>query len=80
MILLSVFSFKGFRDDLTYLLDEDLSSLCLCALHCEMRNTEQILKSAGLLAYKIDSLQECNDELSKYGSENFHADRITVKL
>jgi len=57
-------SFKGLRDDLTCLPDEDLSSLCLCALHCEMRNTEQILKSVGLLAYEIGSLQECNDELS----------------
>ena len=45
-----------------------------------MRNTEQILKSVGLLAYEIGSLQECNDELSKYGPENFKADRITVKL
>lgn len=80
VILLPVFSFKGLRDDLTCLLDEDLSSLCLCALHCEMRNTEQILKSVGLLAYEIGSLQECNDELSKYGPENFKADRITVKL
>ena len=78
--LLPVFSFKGLRDDLTCLLDEDLSSLCLCALHCEMRNTEQILKSVGLLAFEIGSLQECNDELSKYGPENFKADRITVKL
>jgi len=80
VILLPVFSFKGLRDDLTCLPDEDLSSLCLCALHCEMRNTEQILKSVGLLAYEIGSLQECNDELSKYGPENFKADRITVKL
>ena len=45
-----------------------------------MRNTEQILKSVGLLAYEIGSLQECNEELSKYGPENFKADRITVKV
>lgn len=53
VILLPVFSFKGIRDDLACLLDEDLSCRCLCALHCEVRNTEQILKSVGLLAYKI---------------------------
>lgn len=75
-----LFSFKGLRDDLTCILDEDLSSLCLCALHCEMRNTEQILKSVGLLAYEIGSLQECNEELANYGPENFKADRISVKL
>ena len=68
------------RDDLTCLLDEDLSCLRLCALHCEMRNTEQIWKSVGLLAYEIGSLQECNDELSEYGPENFKADWIMVKL
>ena len=32
-----------------------------------------------LFAVKVDSLQECNDELSKYGRENF-SNRITVKL
>lgn len=45
-----------------------------------MRNTEQILKSVGLLAYEIGSLPECNEELSKYGPDNFNGDRITVKL
>lgn len=74
------FSFKGLRDDLTCILDEELSSMCFCALHCEMRNTEKILKSVGLLAYEIGSLQECNDKLSEYGTSNFKGDRITVKL
>ena len=74
------FRFKGLRDDLLCILDEELSSMCLCALHCEMRNTEQLLKSVGLLAHEIGSLRECNDELSKFGPENFHLDRITVKL
>ena len=79
--LLHLSSFKGMRDDPTCILDEDLSSLCLCALHCEMRNTEQILKSVhGLLAYEIGSLPECNEELAKYGPDNFNGDRITVKL
>ncbi|KAL9977305.1 hypothetical protein ACROYT_G014695 [Oculina patagonica] len=73
-------SFKGMRDNLTSILDEDLSSHCLCALHCEMRNTEQLLKSVGLLAYEIGSLPECNAALSNYGPENFTGDRIKVKL
>ena len=80
LILLPVLSFKGLRDDPTCLLDEDLSSLCLRALHRKMCNTEQILKSAGVLVNKIGSLQECNDEPSKYGPENFKADWITVKF
>ena len=54
--------------------------LSLCALHCEMRNTEEMLKSVGLLAYEIGSLPECNAKLSDYGPSNFKADRITVKL
>lgn len=54
--------------------------MSLCALHCEMRNTEQVLKSVGLLAYEIGSLPECNAKLSDYGPSNFKADRITVKL
>ena len=49
--------------------------MCLCALHCEMRNTEQLLKSVGLIALQIGSLQESNDKLS-----NFKGDRISVKL
>jgi len=62
------------------ILDDELSSMCLCALHCEMWNTEQLLKSVGLLAYEIGSLKQCNEELSKFGPENFHSDPITVKL
>lgn len=71
-------SFRGIRDDLEFLLEEDLLSINLCALHCELRNTEQLLTSLGLFAYKVDSLEECNKELSKYGPENFNS-RITVK-
>ena len=51
----------------------------ICALHCELRNTEQLLLSLGLFAYKVNSLQECKEELAKYGPENF-SNRITVKL
>ena len=73
-------NFKGIRDDVTCILDEDLSSHCLCALHREMRNTEQNLKSVGLLAYEIGSLPECNAELKRYGPDNFNGDQIKVKV
>ena len=51
----------------------------LCALHCELRNTEQLLSSLGLFFYKVGSLDECNAELANYGPENFSS-RITVKM
>ena len=69
----------GIRDDLVFLLDEELTSIQLCALHMEMRNTEQLLASIGLLAYKVDSLPDANAALKNYGSESFHGDRISVK-
>ena len=62
-----------------FLLEEELSSINLCALHCELRNTEQLLKSLGLFCFKVGTLDECNNELSKYGPENFNK-QITVKL
>ena len=73
-------SFKGIHDDLEFLPEEDLSSTVnLCALHCELRNTEQLLSSLGLFFYKVGSLDECNAELANYGPENFSS-RITVKM
>ena len=66
-------------DDLLCLLDEDLSSIQLCALHLEMRNTEQLLASIGLMAYKADSLWEANDALKGYGPELVHGHRIILK-
>ena len=51
----------------------------LCALHCELQNTEQLLASLGLMAFKVGSLEECNEELSKYGPEKYNS-RIVVKL
>ena len=45
-----------------------------------MRNTEQMLKSVGLMAHEIGSLKECNEKLSHYGPDNFKADRISVKM
>ena len=44
----------GIRDDLEFLLEKELSNVQLCALHMEMRNTEQLLGSIGLVAYKND--------------------------
>ena len=61
------------------LLDEDLSNIQLGALYMEMRNTEQLLASIGLMAYQVDSLQEANDALKGYGPESFHGDWITLK-
>ena len=66
-------------DDLEFLLEEDLSSINLCALHCELRNTEQLLASLTLSAYKVGSLHECNARLANYGPDNFNS-RITVKM
>ncbi|XP_068738440.1 uncharacterized protein [Montipora capricornis] len=64
----------GIRDD-----EEELSSVQLCALHMEMRNTEQLLCSIGLVAYKIDSLKDANNALRSYGSESFKGERLTVQ-
>ena len=61
-MIVVIYRWKGLRDDLTCILDEDLSSVSLCALHCEMRNTEQLLKNVGLMAYQIGSLEECNSQ------------------
>ena len=69
----------GIHDDLEFLLDKELSSIQFCALHMEMRNTEQLLGSVGLVAYKIDSLQDANKALRSYGPESFKGDRLTVQ-
>ena len=65
-------------NNLEFLLEEDLSSINLCALHCELRNTEQLLASLSLFAYKVGSLHGCNAQLANYGPDNFNS-RITVK-
>ena len=69
------------RDDLEFLLDEELSHIQLCSLHKEMRNTEQLLGSLGLLSYRIGSLKSCNEAVVMYGPENARSyDRVQVKL
>lgn len=71
----------GLRDDLEFLLDEELSHIQLCSLHQEMRNTEQLLGSLGLFAYRIGTLKACNEALVMYGPENTRCyERIQVKL
>lgn len=71
----------GLRDDLEFLLDEELSNIQLCSLHQEMRNTEQLLGSLGLFAYRIGTLKACNEALAIYGPENTRCyERIQVKL
>ena len=51
----------------------------LCALHCEMRNTEQILGSLGLIAYKIGSLPLLNKKLSDLGPQTMKKNFIRIK-
>ena len=71
---------SGIRDDLNFLLEEDLSAINLCSLHCEMRNCEQILGSLGLFACRVGSLDMLNEALSDYGPENLRAfPRVTIK-
>ena len=46
-----------------------------------MRNTEQLLGSLGLFAYRCGSLAECNEAISQYGPEVSRGhDKITVQL
>lgn len=72
-------SWTGIRDDITFLLEEELSNVMLCSLHCEMRNTEQLLGSLGLLAHQASSLEDLNDLLSRFGPESFKQKRISIK-
>lgn len=70
----------GLRDDLNFLLEEDLSHINLCSLHCEMRNCEQLLGSLGLFAYRIGSLDKLNEALSDHGPESCKGfPRVKVK-
>ena len=68
------------RDDLLIFFDVEVSDVNLCALHCELRNTEQLLASLGLTAHRCGSLKECNLVLSEYGPDTMVKDRIVVKL
>ena len=70
----------GLHDDLQFLLEEDLSHINLCSLHCEMRNCEQLLGSLGLFAHRVGSLDELNQALSERGPESCRGfPRVTVK-
>lgn len=61
-------------------MDVEVADVNLCALHCELRNTEQLLMSLGLTAHRCGSLKECNLVLAEYGPETMVKDRIVVKL
>lgn len=70
----------GIRDDLEFLPEEELSNVQLCALHMEMTNTEQLLGSISLVAYKnVDCLKDANNVLRGYDPESFKGDRLTVQ-
>ena len=56
-------------EELTILLDEESTNAILCALHSEMKNTEQLLGSLGLFANRCGSLEECNEAISHCGPE-----------
>lgn len=78
--ILYLFRCSGIRDDLNFLLEEDLTSINLCSLHCEMRNCEQLLGSLGLFAYRVGTLDKLNEALSEYGPENCRGfPRVTIK-
>ena len=68
------------RDDLTLLVDKEMEAINLCALHCEIRNLEYLLRSLALQAYLCGSLHKCNNILKKYGPAKFHGDRVTVQF
>lgn len=70
---------KGIRDDLHFLLEEEFTDVNLCALHCEMRNTEQVLGSVGPMAYECNALQELNLKLSERGPGTFKDNYVKIK-
>lgn len=74
------FRCTGLRDDLNFLLEEDLNNVNLCSLHCEMRNCEQLLGSLGLFAHRVGTLDKLNEALDDYGPEICRGfPRVTVK-
>lgn len=80
LYLCPLFRCSGLRDDLNFLLEEDLSSINLCSLHCERRNCEQLLGSLGLFAYRVGTLDKLNEALSDYGPENCRGyPRVNIK-
>ena len=63
-----------------FLLQEELCDVNLCTLHCELRNTGQLLCSLGMFAYECESLKNCNAVLAEYGPDSMKGrDRIVVK-
>ncbi len=56
-----------------------MDTVNLCALHCEIRNTEQILGLLGLVAYKIGSLDSLNEKLTELGPKTMKKNFIRIK-
>ena len=68
------------KDDLLFLLEEELCNVDMCALHCELRNTEQLLSLLGMFAYECDSLKNCHAVLCVYGPDSMkEKHQIVVK-
>jgi len=57
------------------LLEEDLSSINNRCLPHQLQITEQLMRSIGLLSYKIGALDAYNQELKEYDPESFTYDR-----
>lgn len=73
------FRWKGLRDDLLFLLEEELCGVNLCAQHCDLRITEQLLVSLGMFAHDCGNLKDCNAVLSDYGPDSLKKrERIVV--
>jgi hypothetical protein len=66
------------HDDLTLLLDEDMHSITLCALHCEKRNTEQIIESF-IGPVHIWSLENLNAKLVDLGPKSIKKSFVRIK-
>lgn len=63
------FSWTGVRDDLMTFMDIEVDDVNLCALHCELRTTEQLLSSLDLTEPRCGSLKQCNQVLAEYCPE-----------
>ena len=62
-----------------FLLEEELCGVNLCAQHCDLRITEQLLVSLGMFAHDFGSLKYCNAVLSDYGPDSVKKrERIVV--
>ena len=80
LVIIPNCSWGDVRDDLEFLLEEDITEINLCALHAENRMTEQLLVSIAMMAHGCNSLKECNSSLKQYGPANSKKDRVKLKM